>query len=256
VRFPDGSALEADLERLLGRGGPEALKKPVRERCGELFRMKEPILAEVATATNAAPRQVATAWRLTNLHDPSRCFGGPPRAHHAGRVKLFVNRARPSSRERGRDMKRSTIRRTVITVVAAAILVAGGGLAFAQGFGLGGGGGPHRRIAELLQRLSLTDQQEDMVVDLRKDLRKQGKALRQETMAGVDSVLGELDKPKPDAAKIHQLVDQRFEAARKTVHSVVDRLLQLHGTFSADQRRVLSEQVKRFHDRARKWQED
>jgi Spy/CpxP family protein refolding chaperone len=60
------------------------------------------------------------------------------------------------------------------------------------------------------------------------------KALREE-------VLGQWNSDKPDAARLHALVDERIEAMRNAAHAAVDAGIEVHGAFNAEQRASLGE---------------
>ncbi|MCC7384503.1 MAG: periplasmic heavy metal sensor [Deltaproteobacteria bacterium] len=122
--------------------------------------------------------------------------------------------------------------------------------------GRGGGGFLGHRIGKLIQRLDLTDTQEDLAIDIRSDLKKEGRALKRAGFTRMNDLSAELAKPKPDAARLKQIADQMLEEQRKLVHTGIDRYLQLHATFSNEQRQRLVEQLKRGQERAKKMMDE
>jgi Spy/CpxP family protein refolding chaperone len=138
----------------------------------------------------------------------------------------------------------------LVALALVAALAVGGGVAFAQG--VEGGGFFGHRIARVLEKLNLTDQQENLALDVRDELKRAGKAMRQENHAAMDAVVAELDKPKPDAAKLHAVADQRIDAFRKVMHLGIDKFLTLHATFSDDQRQAFSAEMKHVSNMAKR----
>jgi Spy/CpxP family protein refolding chaperone len=143
-------------------------------------------------------------------------------------------------------MKRSIVIGTLIASLAV------GGVALARGPGGGGGGFFGPRMARLLEDLNLTEQQKDLAIDIRVGLKKQAKAMRRAHIASMDEVAAELAKPKPDAAKLHRILDQRAEEMRKLGHQAVDQFLTLHATLSNEQRAQLVAKLQKMEERAKK----
>lgn len=116
---------------------------------------------------------------------------------------------------------------------------AGPGHGFKRGFG----GGP-MRLLHLAETLDLTEEQEVKAIRMRRAIRKEMKANRQQMRASFDTVLAELEKPNPDPAKLHTLVDEATQRMNKVMHGSVDEYLELHKTFSAEQRQKLVERAR------------
>jgi len=138
-----------------------------------------------------------------------------------------------------------------------------GGAALARppggpGGGPGGHGGPGGgifgmlgpRFGKLLQKLELTEQQEDLLFEVRQDMRKQRKTGRQAHLQTLDTVIAELDKPQPDAAKIKKAIDANIEQMRKNMYSGVDGFMRFHQSLDAKQRQELVHQLRRVQKHA------
>lgn len=105
--------------------------------------------------------------------------------------------------------------------------------------GLAWAGGPGRGMRELVERLDLNDKQMKMVEELREDTRAFHDAQKAEKDRIADEVLVELAKARPDAQRIHDLVDEGVDATRAGLHERVDALLKFQGTLSEEQRAEL-----------------
>ncbi len=146
-------------------------------------------------------------------------------------------------------------KKKLITIIGATTVALGiGGVAFAGGFGGGGGCGfgHGRAMAHIVRVLDLTDTQEDLAMDIRHDLKKRMVQTKRESHTHLEEAVDELEKAKPDAARLHQLVDDRMAAMTKNAHYAVDRMLELQQTFTPEQRANLGERMERMHERHRK----
>jgi Spy/CpxP family protein refolding chaperone len=117
--------------------------------------------------------------------------------------------------------------------------------------GWGHGGMPGLALMHVMERLDLTDQQELQLIKVRKNLHEQGKEARIEMAADVSQVLDEIEKPAPNAQKIHSIADQTIQRFSKIVHSGIDQVLAFHQTLSAEQRDTLVKEAREAQDRMR-----
>jgi uncharacterized membrane protein len=134
-------------------------------------------------------------------------------------------------------------------VLAGLLLVGAGGVAFAGQFGGHGGGGPHgwggpMALMQLVNRLDLSDQQELQLIKIRKSMHQEGKQARQEMQANISQIADELEKPAPNASKIHGVADQAMQRFSKVVHGAIDQFLTLHATLTPDQRETLVQSIR------------
>ena len=132
-------------------------------------------------------------------------------------------------------------------------LLAIGGTATAQGFGRGHGGGfPLMRV---LRHLDLTEAQEVQAVRMRRALREQRKAARKEMEAAIDKAKAELAKSNPDPQVLHAAVDEAAAQMQKGLHMAVDQFLELHKTFTPEQRERMVKVMDRVKERRQKRRE-
>ncbi|MCK6521275.1 Spy/CpxP family protein refolding chaperone [Myxococcota bacterium] len=114
----------------------------------------------------------------------------------------------------------------LLALTAGGVAVAGGGPA---GFG---GHGFH----ELIRSLNLSEDQKALAMELREEGRADNEANRANKDAIVEAMLAELEKPKPDTKKVHDLVDDMLDQKREEAHERADAVLELHATFDDAQR--------------------
>ena len=121
----------------------------------------------------------------------------------------------------------------------------------------GGHGGPGMfMIGRILHELNLTDAQEDAAVTMHKDIQKRARELRVNGVESMDEVAIELAKPKPDAARLHAIADQRIDDMKKVVHYAIDRFLTFHQTLTPDQRNQVGKGLEKAQRHAKMWADD
>jgi Spy/CpxP family protein refolding chaperone len=140
--------------------------------------------------------------------------------------------------------------------MAATAVVAG--LVLLTGFRGGCGGHGHdparieRAVAahleDALDDLKATGPQRAEVVALKDRLLKDGQALAAGQREAKRELLAQWDAEKPDAGKVHALVDARVDALRAFAHEAADAALQLHGILTPEQRAQVSRKIHRRVD--------
>ena len=138
----------------------------------------------------------------------------------------------------------------IIATLIACLAVSGAAIARPHG-------GPGMfMLGRILHDLTLPDAHEDAAVQLRKDIMKHGKELRRASVESMDEVATELKKPKPDAARLHSIADQRLEDVKKVVHYGIDRFLSFHATLTNEQRAELGKEMEKGQRHAKMWADD
>jgi Spy/CpxP family protein refolding chaperone len=129
--------------------------------------------------------------------------------------------------------------------ITSGVIVAGGlsAVAFAHPPGL-----PGMRMLSMAQRLDLSEEQEVAAVRMRRAIREEAQQNREEMKAAFDEVLKELEKPNPDPAKMHRLVDDASARMTKVAHSSVDKYLEFHRTLTPEQRKELVASAKEMKE--------
>jgi Spy/CpxP family protein refolding chaperone len=141
-------------------------------------------------------------------------------------------------------MKKTLVASTLIGLLALGV----GGAAVADP-------GGRFRFGRLLNSLDLNDAQEDQLISLQKDVMREGRQVRRAAVESLGAVAEEVKKPKPDAARLHAVADQRIDEAKKWVHYAIDKFLVFHASLDAKQRAELSEDLQKGARRAKKWQD-
>lgn len=150
----------------------------------------------------------------------------------------------------------STPKKSLRTALVAASVVSAlalGGVALAGPHkGRGGPGGPGGfgfRLMRMVNHLDLTEEQEVKAVRLRHQLKEEMKAMKGDREQTMKTIAAELKKPTPDAAKLHGIADQMMARMTKMTHATIDKFLELHATFTPEQREKLGTQLEKRADR-------
>jgi Spy/CpxP family protein refolding chaperone len=146
--------------------------------------------------------------------------------------------------------------------IAAAALVVAGGVVALTGFA-GGGLGCHRhghghdpaeisafvtnRVDDVLDDLDATPEQRTRINAVKERMLAAGLELRGSRGETHDALFGEWKSGSPDAAKLHALVDTRFEAMKAIAQQAVDAGVEVHGILTPEQREQLTRKAERWH---------
>jgi Spy/CpxP family protein refolding chaperone len=103
-------------------------------------------------------------------------------------------------------------------------------------------------LDDALDDLNATDAQRARIHDLKDRLVKDGQALAAGQREARRQLVAQWDSEKPEAAKVHALVDARIDALRAFAHQAADAALELHGTLTPEQRAKISKRVHRHTD--------
>ncbi len=131
------------------------------------------------------------------------------------------------------------------------------GFALLTGF-RGGGCGGHRtqdpaqvnamvteHLDEALDQLGATPAQRDQLHAIKDRLLAQAQQLRAGQQEARAAVLAEWKADRPDAAKLHALVDQRLDALRAVAHQAVDAGIEAHGILTPEQRAKVTARLEK-----------
>jgi Spy/CpxP family protein refolding chaperone len=184
---------------------------------------------------------------FTLLHTSSRLFGPITQAHNIGAVDSG----------RGQDaLSRSTTENLMtrsirVALTAGLFALSLGGVAIAGGGGFGGHG-----FHELIRSLNLTEDQKTLAMELREEGRADHEANKANKDAIVEAMMLELEKPQPDTKKVHDLIDDMLDQKREEAHERADAVLELHATFSDDQRAAFVDGMRDLKDEHEARRED
>jgi len=184
---------------------------------------------------------------FTLLHNSSRHFRHITQAHNIGAVDS----------RRGQDvLSRSTTENPMtrsirVALTAGLFALSLGGVAIAGGGGFGGHG-----FHELIRSLNLTEDQKTLATELREEGRADKEANKASKDAIVEAMMLELEKPQPDTQKVHDLIDDMLDQKREEAHERADAMLELHATFSDDQRAAFVDGMRDLKDEHEARRED
>ncbi len=143
-----------------------------------------------------------------------------------------------------------------IGAVAAALVLLGVGLVTLTAFSGGGWCHGHRghrdpaqmaafvtnHVEDALDDLQATPDQRARILAVKDRMLDAAQQVHGDRKATHEALLAEWKSDKPDAAKLHALVDQRVEEMRKLAHQAVDAGIEVHDTLTPDQRAQADEE--------------
>ncbi len=144
-------------------------------------------------------------------------------------------------------------------LAAAAVLLAGVGVVTLTAFSGGGfchhgGRDPAQlaafvtnRVEDALDDLDATPDQRTRILAVKDRMLDAAKQVHADQGATHQAFLEAWQTDRPDAAKLHALVDQRVEEMRKLAHQAVDAGVEVHDTLTPDQRAKVTKKIERWH---------
>ena len=133
-------------------------------------------------------------------------------------------------------------------------------VAILAGFRGGCGGHPHGRdpaevaafvtdrVDDALDDLDATPDQRQRIHEAKDRLLAEGLKLRAARGETHREVLAQWDSKRPDAARLHALVDARIDEVRALAHEAVDAAVEVHGVLTPEQRARVSRKLHRHAD--------
>jgi Spy/CpxP family protein refolding chaperone len=137
---------------------------------------------------------------------------------------------------------------------AALMLVAGVSMARGPGF-LGGKDDARAKrfvnfmVSDMLDELDATDVQREEVDAIKERLMSRGFALKAQREGTKKQVLEILQSDRPDAERLHKIVDEQSAQMTKLGHEVADAALELHDVLDDEQREQLAERIAKHRRR-------
>jgi Spy/CpxP family protein refolding chaperone len=137
---------------------------------------------------------------------------------------------------------------TVGSAILAVVLLSGFGWRGGHG---GWGRDPERmkqfvtwRLDDKLEDLKATEAQKKSIHGIKDRLFEDGKQVMAGQQAAREEAFTQLSSERPDAAKLHALVDERFEAMRALAHKATDAALEAHKVLTPEQRKALADEYR------------
>jgi Spy/CpxP family protein refolding chaperone len=100
------------------------------------------------------------------------------------------------------------------------------------------------RVDHALGEIDADDSQRDQVHAIKDRLFESARGVREQGRDTRVEVLEQFGKEKPDAERVHALIDERLEAHRKLMHQLADGMIELHGVLTPEQRNELLSRVE------------
>jgi protein CpxP len=104
------------------------------------------------------------------------------------------------------------------------------------------------RIADALDDLHATDAQRQKITAIKDKLLADHKALRASHADVKKEFLAQWQADRPDAARVHAIVEERANGMKGFANEVADALIQVHDILTPDQRAQLSKKLQRHMD--------
>ncbi len=101
------------------------------------------------------------------------------------------------------------------------------------------------RVADTLDDVDATPQQRDQINAIVDQVLQKAQAAHQAQPDVHQAFLAAWKAETPDAAQLHQLVDQRIDAMRALAHQAVDAGVQVHGILTPAQRQKITTKLER-----------
>ncbi|MGC3997694.1 MAG: Spy/CpxP family protein refolding chaperone [Anaeromyxobacter sp.] len=101
------------------------------------------------------------------------------------------------------------------------------------------------RVEDALDDVDATEAQRQQILAVKDRMLASGQALHADSAAVHQEFLAQWKAEQPDKARLHALVDQRFEAMRALAHQAVDAGVEVHDVLTPDQRAKLTRKVER-----------
>jgi len=106
-------------------------------------------------------------------------------------------------------------------------------------------------LDEVFKEIDATDSQREQITAIKDRLLVELRAMKGSHKADLETIFEEMKKDKPDAQKMHGLLDTQIEQKKEFAHSAIDALIEVHAVLSPEQRTVVQEKIKQHHEKRR-----
>ncbi len=134
----------------------------------------------------------------------------------------------------------------LVKVLGLTTLIGGlafGSVALARGPG-GMHGGPGGHMAKVIEKLDLDPEQQALAKELKAGMEDEREAIQAQHEESFEALLTELGKESPDSEALHTLIDEGAALMAERMHAGLDSVLELHATFTEEQRATLVEEME------------
>ena len=113
----------------------------------------------------------------------------------------------------------------------------------------GGPGGGHAPLKQLMKKLDLDDEQKALARELQAENQAAHAELIEQKSEIFDAVIDELENEDPDKRVIDRAIDEGTDRTAEAMKDRVDGFLELHATFSPEQRATLVDELSTMQDK-------
>lgn len=133
---------------------------------------------------------------------------------------------------------------TFATLSLGAVAIAG-----PHGPGHHGPPGPEGAILQAIKQLDLTDEQVQMLKEIRETNRAEHEKARADRERTMQVFKRELLSDNPNAERLHKLIDDREAEMVQRAHDRLDTMLEVHAVLTPDQRAQIGEKLEEMRER-------
>lgn len=103
------------------------------------------------------------------------------------------------------------------------------------------------RVNEALDDLDATDEQRSRILGIKDRVVVDGKEVFKGHAETRTELRAQWAEDKPDAARVHAIIDERADAMRGFAHKFADAVLEVHAILTPEQRTKVSEELASSH---------
>jgi Spy/CpxP family protein refolding chaperone len=101
----------------------------------------------------------------------------------------------------------------------------------------------HAHVDDFLDDVDATGEQRGKIATLTDRVLGEGLPLIGEHQQAKKVLLDQWRSEKPDAAKVHSVIDERVDGIRRVLHTVADAAIELHQLLTPEQRKEINEDL-------------
>ncbi|MBW1808665.1 MAG: Spy/CpxP family protein refolding chaperone [Deltaproteobacteria bacterium] len=109
----------------------------------------------------------------------------------------------------------------------------------------------NNHLDKVFKEINASDSQREQITAVKDKLLVQLRAMKGSHKADLETVFEEMKKDKPDAQKLHALLDTQIEQKKEFAHQAIDALIEVHAVLSPEQRTVVQDKIKQHHEMRR-----
>ena len=108
-----------------------------------------------------------------------------------------------------------------------------------------------KHVEHILNSIDATDKQKASINTITSEIRQDVAVMYRNNSFEHQDLLQTLFSDHPDATRLHHMLDAKSEQMNAFGHRTLDRLLEINGLLTPEQRRVLKQKYQKFHNKTR-----